>query len=54
MSGIAVIWNRDGRPVEPALLVQMTRLMASRGPDGEQHWIHGPIAIGYRALNTTQ
>src|SRR5271166_3794110 len=53
MSGIAIIWNRDGRPVDPALLVQMTQFMEHRGPDGEQHWTQGSIALGHRALNTT-
>jgi asparagine synthase (glutamine-hydrolysing) len=53
MSGIAVIWNRDGRPVDRAQLVQMTQLMKHRGPDGERHWFQGPVAIGHRALNTT-
>jgi asparagine synthase (glutamine-hydrolysing) len=31
----------------------MTQLMEHRGPDGEQHWTHGAVAIGHRALNTT-
>jgi asparagine synthase (glutamine-hydrolysing) len=53
MSGIAVIWNRDGRPAEPTILARMTRLMAHRGPDRERHWVKGPIAMGHRALNTT-
>jgi asparagine synthase (glutamine-hydrolysing) len=53
MSGIAVIWNRDGRPAEPTILARMTRLMAHRGPDRERHWLQGPIAMGHRALNTT-
>jgi asparagine synthase (glutamine-hydrolysing) len=53
MSGIAVIWNRDGRLAEPTILARMTRLMAHRGPDRERHWVQGPIAIGHRALNTT-
>lgn len=53
MSGIAVIWNRDGRPVDPAVMARMTQLMAHRGPDGEQHWTQGSIALGHRALDTT-
>ncbi len=53
MSGIAVIWNRNGRPVDRGQLVQMTQLMEHRGPDGARHWVQGPIAIGHRALNTT-
>jgi asparagine synthase (glutamine-hydrolysing) len=53
MSGIAVIWNRDGRPVDGAQIVRMTELMKHRGPDGERHWHRGPVAIGHCALNTT-
>ena len=53
MSGIAVIWNLDGRPVEHSQLGQMTQLMEHRGPDGETHWFQGAIAIGHCALNTT-
>ncbi len=53
MSGIAVIWNRDGRPVDGAQIVRMTELMKHRGPDGERHWRRGPVAIGHCALNTT-
>jgi asparagine synthase (glutamine-hydrolysing) len=53
MSGIAIIWNRDGRPVDPALLVRMTQLMEHRGPDGEQRWTNGSVALGHRALTTT-
>ena len=53
MSGIAVIWNRDGRPVEWTQIAQMTQLMEHRGPDGERHWFEGSIALGHRALNTT-
>src|ERR1039457_1923882 len=53
MSGIAVIWNRDGRPVDRAQLFRMTQLMEHRGPDGERHWFEESIAIGHRALKTT-
>ncbi len=53
MSGIAVIWNRDGRPVERAQLVRMTDLMEHRGPDGAHHLYRGDVAMGHRALKTT-
>ncbi len=53
MSGIAVIWNRNARPVDRAQIVRMTQLMEHRGPDGARHWVQGPLAIGHRALNTT-
>ena len=35
MCGIAGIFNRDGRAVDAALLVRMTRTLVHRGPDGE-------------------
>jgi asparagine synthase (glutamine-hydrolysing) len=53
MSGIAIIWNRSGQPVDREYLVRMTQGMAHRGPDGEQHWVQGPIALGHRLLNST-
>ena len=34
MCGICGIWNRDGRDVDPEILVQMRDSMAHRGPDG--------------------
>lgn len=34
MCGICGLWNRNGAPVDPALLVEMRDSMAHRGPDG--------------------
>ena len=53
MSGIAGIYNLDGRPVDPALLTRMTDVIAHRGPDGVRHWIDGPVGLGHRMLHTT-
>jgi asparagine synthase (glutamine-hydrolysing) len=53
VSGIAVIWNRSGGPIDRAHLARMTRLMEHRGPDGEAHWFQESIGLGHRALNTT-
>jgi len=53
MSGIAVIWNRDGAPVDRAHLMRMTDLLAHRGPDGVRHRFMGALAIAHRALNIT-
>ena len=53
MSGIAAIYNLDGRPVDPALLARMTEAVADRGPDGAGHWIDGPVGLGHRMLRTT-
>jgi asparagine synthase (glutamine-hydrolysing) len=53
MSGIAGIYNLDGRPVEPALLERMTDVISHRGPDGVGHWIDGPVGLGHQMLCTT-
>jgi len=53
MSGIAGIYNLDGRPADAALLNHMTDAIAHRGPDGGGHWIAGPLAIGHMMLCTT-
>ena len=53
MSGIAGIYNLDGRPVDGSLLRRMTDAMAHRGPDGTGHWVRGPVALGQRMLHTT-
>jgi len=53
MSGIAGIYNLDGRPVDPALLMRMTDVISHRGPDGAGHWINGPVGLGHRMLHTT-
>ena len=33
------------------ILQQMTDLIAHRGPDGEGHYIDGPVALGHRRLS---
>src|SRR3954447_6810200 len=51
MCGIAGLINLDGEPVSPAVLQRMTDSIAHRGPDGEGHWIDGPVGIGHRRLS---
>ena len=53
MSGIAGIYNLDGRPVDPTLLHRMTNAIAHRGPDGIHHWIDGSVGLGHCMLQTT-
>ncbi|MBW1895562.1 MAG: asparagine synthase (glutamine-hydrolyzing) [Deltaproteobacteria bacterium] len=53
MSGIAGIYNLDGRPADAALLTSMTDAIAHRGPDGGGHWIDGPVGLGHMMLCTT-
>src|SRR5262245_47171197 len=53
MSGIAAIYNLDGRPVDPQLLKRMTDAIAHRGPEGINHWIKGSVGLGHCMLQTT-
>lgn len=50
MCGIAGLINLDGAPASPTLLQSMTDAIAHRGPDGEGHWIEGPVGLGHRRL----
>ena len=50
MCGIAGILNLDGAPVSQPHLQNMTDAIAHRGPDGEGHWVDGPIGLGHRRL----
>lgn len=53
MSGIAGIFNLDGRPIDHALLTRMTDAIAHRGPDGIHHWTNGPVGLGHCMSHTT-
>jgi asparagine synthase (glutamine-hydrolysing) len=53
MSGIAGIYNLDGRPVDSAVLSGMARAMAHRGPDGAGQYADGPVGLCQRMLHTT-
>jgi asparagine synthase (glutamine-hydrolysing) len=50
MCGIAGIFDLAGGPAEPAILQRMTDAVAHRGPDGEGHYVSGPIGLGHRRL----
>ncbi len=50
MCGIAGLINLDGAPASLPLLQAMTDAIAHRGPDGEGHWIEGPVGLGHRRL----
>jgi asparagine synthase (glutamine-hydrolysing) len=50
MCGIAGILNLDGAPASPVLLKRMTDAIAHRGPDGEGHYVEGPLGLGHRRL----
>ncbi len=51
MCGIAGIIHLDGAPASPAVLQRMTDVIRHRGPDGEGHWIEGPVGLGHRRLS---
>ena len=50
MCGIAGILHRGDIPVSEAPLRRMTDAIAHRGPDGEGHFVEGPLGLGHRRL----
>jgi asparagine synthase (glutamine-hydrolysing) len=50
MCGIVGVFNQGGEPVAAPLLKCMTDIIAHRGPDGEGHYLDGPIGLGHRRL----
>ena len=50
MCGIAGILHRGDTPVSEAPLRKMTNAVAHRGPDGEGHFVEGPLGLGHRRL----
>lgn len=53
MSGIAGIYNLDGRPVEQETIGRMVGAMSHRGPDGINTWRQGNVGLGHCMLHTT-
>lgn len=50
MCGIAGVLDLSGETISPPVLKRMTDAIAHRGPDGEGHWIEGPVGFGHRRL----
>jgi asparagine synthase (glutamine-hydrolysing) len=50
MCGLAGIINTDASPVDEAVLRRMTTAVAHRGPDGDGHYVAGPVGLGHRRL----
>ena len=50
MCGLAGVLDRSGEPASPVILKRMTDAIAHRGPDGEGHYIDGPLGLGHRRL----
>jgi len=53
MSGIAGIFNTDGRPANGEALDRMVETLAHRGPDGRGAWLEGPAGLGHRMFHET-
>ncbi|HMN12665.1 MAG TPA: asparagine synthase (glutamine-hydrolyzing) [Bellilinea sp.] len=50
MCGLAGVLDLSGNPASPIILKRMTDAIAHRGPDGEGHYIDGPLGLGHRRL----
>ena len=50
MCAIVGIVRLDGSGAEHASLQRMTDAVAHRGPDGEGHFVDGPVGLGHRRL----
>jgi asparagine synthase (glutamine-hydrolysing) len=53
MSGFAGIVYLDGRPVVPAVVEEMVRPLARRGPHGSNVWTNSSAGLGHAALHAT-
>jgi len=51
MCGIAGIFYFNDRPVEGGIINKMTDALAHRGPDADQFWSEGGVALGHRRLS---
>ena len=50
MCGIAGYLNLDHDAASQDIVVRMSAAIAHRGPDGDGHFVEGPIALGHRRL----
>jgi asparagine synthase (glutamine-hydrolysing) len=50
MCGIAGFFALDGRPASAAVVQSMTDAVAHRGPDGQDIFLDGSVALGHRRL----
>jgi asparagine synthase (glutamine-hydrolysing) len=53
MSGIAVIFNRDGAPVDPDAVDRMLSQIEYRGRDRRDRWIDGAVGLGHVMAHAT-
>lgn len=54
MSGIVGILDRDGAPIERALLQSLADFLRFRGPDACEIWLGNSIGLGHTLLRTTR
>lgn len=45
------MFNRHGVPASAVVLRRMTDAIKHRGPDGEGHYVDGPVGLGHRRLS---
>ena len=50
MCGVAGLIHTDRSTVPVQTLQRMTDAIAHRGPDGQGHWLEGPVGLGHRRL----
>ena len=50
MCGISGLWNFDGAAVSPAVLENMSSLLAHRGPDSNGVYREGALGLGHTRL----
>jgi len=53
MSGLAVVFNRDGKPAESPIIEAMLRAVPYRGVDGLFHQVRGEVGLGFAKLAIT-
>ena len=53
MSGIVGILRTDGAPIDPKLIQRLTASLALRGPDKQDTWSFGRVALGHALFRTT-
>jgi len=52
MSGFVGLFQRDGRPADPAQLAALAGILRLRGPDGTATWQEGGAGLGYARFAT--
>ena len=52
MSALICVFNRDTEPVEPGVSLSMLESLEHHGPDGANHVLLGPVALGIQRFNS--